>query len=125
VSFIVAVDARAQGAFEVGDGGAVDEVVQVLLRCAWWLQDSLDGRFAETGQRRVQTRERGVDVVEKLLSASVGSSRLHRRLYLELDRDLGLDYIYATARSFERIYLLLYNVAYRSVLRGKDCILLE
>jgi hypothetical protein len=55
----------------------------------------------------------------------VGSSRLHRRLYLELDRDLGLDYIYTAARSFQRIYLLLYYIAYRSVLRGEDCILLE
>jgi hypothetical protein len=45
--FVVAVDAGAQGAFEVGYGGAVDEVVEVLLRRARRLQDGLDGRFAQ------------------------------------------------------------------------------
>jgi hypothetical protein len=49
---------------------------------------------------------------------SVGLCVQQWRLYLELDRDLGLDYIYAAARSFQRIYLLLYYVADRSVLRG-------
>jgi hypothetical protein len=43
---VVAVDACAQRPFEVGDGGAVDEVVEVLLRRARRLQDCFDGRLA-------------------------------------------------------------------------------
>jgi hypothetical protein len=43
---IVAVYTCAQGPFEVGDGGAVDEVVEVLLRRAWRLQYCFDGRLA-------------------------------------------------------------------------------
>lgn len=36
-SFAVAVDAVAEGAFEAGDGVAVDEVVEMLLRGAMGL----------------------------------------------------------------------------------------
>ena len=50
-SFVVAVYARAQCAFEVRHGGAVDEVIEVLLGGSGGLEDTLDRGFAEDGER--------------------------------------------------------------------------
>lgn len=66
-SIVVAVYAGAQGAFEVGDSGAVDEVVEMFLRRAGWLEGSLDGCLAQYTKCRVETREGGVDIVQELL----------------------------------------------------------
>lgn len=65
--FVVAIYAGAQGSFEVGNGSAVDEVVEMLLRRTRRLEDSFDRRFAQHVERRVETREGCVDIVQQLL----------------------------------------------------------
>jgi hypothetical protein len=44
---VVSVNAGSQGALEVGDGSAIDEVVEMLLRSAGWLEGSFNGCFAK------------------------------------------------------------------------------
>ena len=106
----IAVYAGAQCGLEVGDSGAVDEVVEMLLRSALRLQGGFDGCFAEYSEGRVETGKGRVDVVEQLLVLG-----LH----------LSLNHVYAAADGFQSIHLLLHYVAYGCVLRSDDRVLFQ
>lgn len=122
--FIVSVYAGAKTDLEVGDGGAIDEVVEMLLRGAQRLQGSLDGCFTEPGERRVETGEGRINIMEELLPSSAGPSSIRHVVYLELYRDLSLDHIYAAPDRLEGVYLLLSYATYGAVLGRQDRILL-
>jgi len=54
---VVAVYAGVEGVFEIGDGGAVDEVVEVLLFGSGGLETGFDGGVAEDGESGLDAGE--------------------------------------------------------------------
>lgn len=61
---VVSVDAGAQGVLEVRDSGAVNEVVEVLLWSALWLQNSFYRGVSQYCKGRIESCEGSVDIVE-------------------------------------------------------------